>query len=681
MKLFLRIFLLTLLLGSFLQGISQSRNYGSEADKLVKIINQYHVQPIPVDDDWSKKLFDEFFYALDPSHLIFTQQDLAGLDSYRLSLDDSLKALKFETFLTKSKQLYDKKLEVAKNEIAKILNSPLDFSNQTFYSLIPPSNESFEVDEVSLRAKRLTNIKFEFLNAIQNELVTAFDSDIPKLIKSKDAEIREMIKKKELRYLNKLNTREDIAKTFLESIAQIYDPHTRFFNPSEGNEFLTGNNPEIESFGLGIKEDEFGGAVIEKVQPASPVWNSNEIHKGDQILSVKNEIGETILDGDFSFVDLYGLLETGPKKITLTIKKQDGQIKTVPLEKEKIEASENVIRSFILSDSITTIGYISLPGFYSEWNESAVAGCAQDFAKEIIKLKKDKIEGLIVDVRFNGGGSVQEAIDLAGIFVDIGALAILQEMKEEPTTLKDSNRGTIYDGPMVVLVNNFSASAAELFAAALQDHNRAIIVGSTTYGKATGQVVFPFSTNFLKTDIDEKSDQVKVTYAKLYRVTGFSLQKKGVIPDIHLPDFYSSLFLREEYERNALVCMPISKKVYYTPYPALPIQDLANKSKTRIDSSSAFKTLMEINNGLAQPIPLLPIAFRNHFMKHAETSLAFQNLETQKRLNVRGLHFDKKLLEVDPFRNQINEEIVKEIQTSISIEESFRILQDYINIK
>jgi carboxyl-terminal processing protease len=676
----IRFFLTLSFVGVSFYGNSQSTNFGIEADKLVKIINHYHVQPIPVDDDWSVKLFDEFFYSLDPSHLIFTQQDLAELDTYKWSLDDSLKGKRFNTFLSKSKQLYDKKLALAKTDIEKILSVPLDFTNQTFYSLIPSSNEQFEIDEASLKAKRISIIKFAFLNSIQNELAEAFDADISKLVKSHDMVIREKIKKKELRYLNKKHTKEDLARSFLESIAQIYDPHTRFFNPSEGREFLTGNNPEIESFGLGVKEDDFGAAIIEKVQPASPVWNSNEIHKGDQILSVKNENGEILLEGDFSFADLYELLETGPKKINLSIRKQDGQIKNVPLEKEKIEASENVIRSFVLSDSATTIGYISLPGFYSEWNESAIAGCANDFAKEIIKLKKEKIEGLIVDVRFNGGGSLQEALDLSGIFVDVGALSILQQTNEEPVTLKDSNRGTIYDGPLVILVNNFSASAAELFAAAMQDHHRAIIVGSPTYGKATGQVVFPFSTNFSKTDIDAQQDQVKVTNAKLFRVTGFSLQKKGVVPDILLPDFYSSFFLREEYERNALICQPISKKVYYTPYPDLPVQKLASKSKARIQHSAGFKTILEFTNGLTQPIPLLPASFRSYIVKRKEVSLAIDKLGTQDRLNVRGLNFDKKLMEADPFRNQINQEILKEIQTSISIEEGFKILQDYINM-
>ena len=681
MFLFLRILLLLFFSGTCFYGIGQSKNFGTEAEKLVKIINHYHVQPIPVDDDWSARLFDEFFYSLDPSHLIFTQQDLATLESYKWALDDSLKVKKFSSFLTQSKELLDSKLVVAKSEIDKILNSPIDFSNQTFFKLIPPIDEKFEADEASLKAKRITSIRFDFLNALKDELLVAYDSDISKLIDRQDAKIRENVRRKELRYLNKKKSFEETGKIFLESIARIYDPHTSYFNPVEGKEFLTANNPEIESFGLALKEDDFGGAIVEKVQPASPVWNSNEIHRGDQIISIKTETGETLLDNDFSFDDLYEVLETGPAKITLTVRKLDGQIKSVPLEKEKIEATENVIRSFVLSDSTATIGYISLPGFYSEWNEQSEIGCANDFAKEIIKLKKERIQGLIVDIRFNGGGSLQEAIDLSGIFVDVGALAIFQQTGKEPITLKDSNRGTIYDGPLVVLVNNFSASAAELFAAAMQDHNRAIIVGSPTYGKATGQVVFPFSTNFSITDIDEKKDQVKVTYARLYRVTGFSLQKKGVIPDIPLPDFYSSLFLREEFERNAIQCLPISKKVYYTPHPSLPIQKLASRSKTRVDNSTGFTTIQDINKSLTQPIPLLPSAYKKYLIRQKKINEEYASLETQQRLMVRGLNFDKKLMEVDSFRNQINQEILKEIETSISIEECFRILQDYINLK
>ena len=252
---------------------------------------------------------------------------------------------------------------------------------------------------------------------------------------------------------------------------------------------------------------------------------------------------------------------------------------------------EDKVKGFILRGA-QTVGYISLPAFYEDWEDSrGVKGCANDVATEVIKLKKENISGLILDLRYNGGGSVQEAVELAGIFIDAGPVAQIKTRDAKVITLKDVNRGTVYDGPLLLLVNGSSASASEMVAGTLQDYNRALIVGSPTYGKATAQVVLPMDTAIDLNTYNGKaqaSSYIKMTIEKLYRITGNTAQRTGVQPDVTLPDPPDALTQREADEKFALPAITIEANKYYKPLAPLPIAAAQAAARKAMDSSAFF---------------------------------------------------------------------------------------------
>ena len=247
------------------------------------------------------------------------------------------------------------------------------------------------------------------------------------------------------------------------------------------------------------------------------------------------------------------------------------------------------MKGFLLKGA-KTVGYISLPAFYTDWEDSKGAnGCANDVAKEILKLKKENIGALILDLRYNGGGSMEEAVALSGLFIDAGPVGQVKSRETKVFTMKDVNRGTVWDGPLLVLVNGSSASASEMVAGTLQDYNRALILGSPTYGKATAQVVLPMDTTIDLTNFNGQataSSYIKVTISKLYRVNGTTAQASGIKPDIALPDPPEAMVQREADEPFALSPTPIEANKYYHPLPALPLaaeQEIATRAMAAND--------------------------------------------------------------------------------------------------
>jgi carboxyl-terminal processing protease len=347
-------------------------------------------------------------------------------------------------------------------------------------------------------------------------------------------------------------------------------------------------------------EDENGKILVQQLQPGSTAYKSGAINPGDQMIAIQEPGQPVISTVGSSLSNVDSLMQTiKSEKLILTVKKPDGTTRQVTLLKERFlteEDEEDLVQGYVLNGT-KKIGYISIPDFYFDWENTAVGlnGCANDVAKEIIKLKKENIQGLIIDIRFNGGGSLQEAIELTGIFIDGGPVAQYKQKEGKLAILKDVNSGSIFTGPVLVMVNGYSASASELFSAALQDYNRALIVGTPTYGKATGQIVLPLDTTITtETENTRKTDvYLKITTSALYRVTGKTAQQQGVEPDILLPDLLQSIAEREKDEVTAFRLNSIEPNKYYKPLPAVAKDNLQQTAKTYVDSSLYFKKLGE----------------------------------------------------------------------------------------
>jgi carboxyl-terminal processing protease len=378
-------------------------------------------------------------------------------------------------------------------------------------------------------------------------------------------------------------------------------------------------------------------------------------------------------------------------KIEITIRQGNGMISTIPLYREVISVDENTITGFVLNGD-KKIGYISLPGFYTEMNNSHALGCANDVAKEILKLQKENIEGIILDLRYNGGGSLYEAVNLAGIFIDEGPLCLMRYKGEKPQLVKDQNRGTIYKGPLLLMVNGLSASASEIFSAGLQDYNRALIVGSNTYGKAIGQVTLPIDTtinlNTYSEDAGQESDFLNITLSKFYGIDGVSHQNTGVKPDINLPDFYSNRLYGEMANPYSLKSDSITKKVVFTPLPVIPKAELSSKSQERIQNTTTFTRIKvvsdSINNAAKQKekIPLTLDGFRKYQtqMDAAESEIISLVYHPSEKYKVSGTLYDEDLLKADTYKKEMNDILIKNIQNDVYIEQSFMIINDLISI-
>ncbi len=574
-----------------------------DAFLITRMAEKFHVQPRPLDVQMSDALYRQLLESLDEERIFFLQEDINKLSAFRFKLADEIKNRQ-PAFLQLLMSIYKQRLSQADTITDNICKKPFNFYVKEKFTV--SEDTSYATSIAGMHVKLYKFIKFLMLSTYRNIYEYSspvkppskkmIDSLEPGIRKSANGTIKRLIK----RILQSPQGIENIiGNIYCQDLASCYDPHTAYFpaDVKASFESMLGNKPI--AFGFSLEEDEDGRPEIGRLQPGSAAYQSGQINEGDKITSIKWGNKDAIDVSGAATKELNEILsESGGDKVTLAVKKADGTKRQVTLHKEKLEVADdddNKVKGFLLKGA-KTVGYISLPDFYQDWeNNSGVNGCANDVGKEVIKLKKENMQGLIIDLRYNGGGSLTEAIELAGIFIDAGPVAQLKDRGTKMTTLKDVNRGTVYDGPLVILVNRGSASASELVAGTLQDYNRALIVGSPTFGKATGQVVLPLDTSINLQTYNGKAQAasyVKLTTFRLYRVNGTTAQKKGVIPNIIIPDPTEvSSQEGEANEKFALEPMIVDANKYYTPLPPIHLTDAQKAAKQGLDSSAYFRAI------------------------------------------------------------------------------------------
>lgn len=661
---------------------------------LKRVIEKNHYSPRATDDSLSAEIFTKFLKTLDPHQYIFTAQDYAALLPYRYKLDDELNGNGWNFFDLVSK-FYLTGLKRADSVINAVLQKPLDFTVDEKVTFSGEGGFTFPNNIKELNTRWTKWFKILMLSSLYD--VASADSTHPSiksLLPKYEATIRQKIKKLESgdmqAIINPAKYENYLKSVYFNAIASAFDPHTVYFSPEEKADFQSMLSSDEYSFGFYIDETNEGKIIIDDLIPGGPAWKSGEINKNDELLQLqwdnKQPVDISILTADE--VDKI-LEEPNTGNITIKVRKTNGVTRTVVLHKEKIEKEEDIVRGYILKGE-KKIGYISLPDFYTNWeDEDANNGCANDVAKEIVKLKKENIDGLILDVRYNGGGSLGEALQLIGIFIDEGPLSGKKDKTGKLVFLRDPNRGTIYDGPMVLMVNGQSASASEMLAAALQDYNRAVIVGSPSYGKATMQQIFPMDTITNNSNPSMSSDFVKITTGKLYRVTGQTAQMNGVVPDISLPDAYDGLEYQEKYSENALPSDTVKRNTYYKPLLPLPVTELTKLSTQR---TSANKDIAEIKAAISKQtemmkskkktVSLMPDAFQK-FMEDSEAldkTMDEEEQQDSKLFKAENHQQDKQRLEANGYAKEINKIVLKNLQQDIYIEEAFNVISDLIRL-
>lgn len=649
----------------------------------------YHIKPIILNENTSKEVVDLFISNLDNVGSILKESDVKALKKGGDQLFNQCAAKK-DDYVEGAHAIYLKALNCYDSILTVIAAKTLNFAEKDTITFMPISITTYYSASIKNHAKRMEKyIKSRSFDRVLNtdsyknlseEEFIAKARDFSKgIISNFKKNIQEQIKK----------SYSTVESTLLNAIALRYDPHSNYFTEEQNKEFNKHLSATIESFGLRFDEDEDALTRVSYIEPGGAAWMSNEINEGDLFISVK--LGNsTITNEEISAYDLQLKIEnTDEKKMDLVIRKKNGLVKTVKLIKHKIASDENTVKGYIVSSGGLNIGYLSLPSFYTDMEDQTLPGCANDVAKEILKLEGDSIKGLIVDLRNNGGGSMLEAINLAGIFVDEGALFIYKVGTKKPALIKDINRGSIFKKPIIVLINETSASASELFSNIVKDYNLGLVVGQTSYGKGTAQFVIPLDTNEQRSKLASRSsaDYIKITNGKFYRVNCSTHQGVGVVPDITLPPTPGYSIYKESKEFFYLPPDSIVKKVIYVPNPPIEVASLKSLSETRIIASADFKQYKQISdsvNRFVYSANRIPLTVKSYKKSKDETDKLFYAFESavkakQNIIYCRNNTFDKKLNEVNETVMEFNKKVVQSIQQDLFINESFLIFKDLIN--
>lgn len=658
-----------------------------ELPQLMALMQKSHYSPPKMDDNFSRNVFRRFLLSLDPYQLYFTAGDMEKLAPFKTKLDEEMQG-KSWNFIHQISELYVLRLEEAKVQINEILAKEMDYDKEESLSFGKDTDSIvYPTTEAERKVRWEKWLKYKLLDGLVSKMTE--DKKWSDIIEE-ESKLKEKIKKSELQKVNRFlegkgTIKDQLTTQFLGIVTYSFDPHSEYMSFAEMTEFKEGVSKGNLIFGFQLKEEDNGNIVIEQIAPGSAAWKSNALHKGDIILEVKNREGDVLQTSDAELSEISQFLDAEKGKIQITIKQKNGLKNTVILQKEQMEDGENAVKSFILKGD-KTIGYISLPGFYTDWTGGKAASCANDVAKEIIKLKQENIDGLIIDVRYNGGGDMEEGIEMVGIFVNEGPISMLKDNKGKVRVLKDPNRGMVYDGPLLVMINGQSASASELFAAGLQDYNRALIVGSTTWGKGSAQVIRPIDSTQMNNP-NAKCSFVKVSIEKFYRINQESNQLIGVKPHIHLPDVFESLDYSERYYKHAFPNDKVAKVLTYTPLAPISQDVLVQKSAARLENKAAFQYIMQVNKdnifqeiGAKKPVSLNKKTF---LAEHETYTSAVKQLETltetaTNHFKIENSAANKQLLQVDVAAKEINEQLVKSLSEDVYIEECYEIMKDYI---
>lgn len=573
-----------------------SRSDGDDLrrDLLLKVItfaiNSGHYDPGNIDNEFSEKAFDFYIDNLDYAKRFLLKEDIDKLAKYRLELDDALNNIDFE-FLDLSTSLIDKRTIEAKAYYTDILSEPFDFEIEEEYEY-DVDKIDFAKNEKELKERWRLSLKYEILSRIYDDLenqeqaAEKSDTVTIKTFEEIEANAREKVLKRYDDWFHRMSKFDDNDRlnTYVNSLLNVFDPHTQYFPPKQKEDFDIRFSGQLEGIGAQLTQKN-AYVEVNRIIPGSPSWKQGELEVGDYILKVAQGDEEPVDIVDMRLDEAVQLIR-GKKgtEARLTIKKMDGTIKEISIIRDVVVLEETYAKSAVIKDEEDdrNYGYIKLPSFYVDFSDINGKNCYDDIVTEISKLQKENIDGIVFDLRDNGGGSLEDVVQIAGLFIKDGPVVQSRGKNGMKKIYKDKDPGIMYDGPLVVMVNSISASASEIFAAAMQDYNRAIIVGSaSTYGKGTVQNFTELDRMVPKKPSDMTNlGSLKMTVQKFYRVTGDATQLHGVTPDIIYPDYYNYMDIGEKDLDNAMPWDEISSLSYnqWTPeFDKAYIVDISNK--------------------------------------------------------------------------------------------------------
>ncbi len=563
----------------------------------------WHYSPPPPDDSLSHKIFDLYLKRLDSPKRFLLQKDVDFLSRYRDSLDDQLLNGSY-VFAETANVVLGKRIEETRLQAREILKGNLNLMENDSIPADPEKQKYCATsEELKLRWTRL--LKYQVLSRIAGKAEEAAAKDtlggkvVKPMAKADTAIIREAVayvaRNLDRGFARMIREQKlDRVALYLNTAANIFDPHTEYFKPQAREEFNLAMTGKLEGIGAVLREDD-GYIKVVSIVPGSASWRQKDLKAEDKIIKVGQGVEEPVDIVNASVEEAVKLIR-GKKgtEVRLTVQKPNGHIKIIPLIRDVVVVEESYAKSAVLElpGSKRKIGYILLPSFYRDFSNPKGRNSSGDVKKELEKLKAKGVEGAILDLRSDGGGALEDAVDMGGLFIDEGPIVQVKNRSGSMEVKEDTDPAVVFSAPLVVLVNTFSASASEILAAAMQDYGRAVIVGSdTTFGKGTVQTLV---------DLDNLAGSigaslrplgtVKLTVQKFYRVNGGSTQLRGVAPDILLPDGYTDLGMGEKSMEYAMPWDTV-KALDVHRSTALPLPEIKAKSRQRVSASPYFQQM------------------------------------------------------------------------------------------
>ena len=702
-KKFIPVALLLIATSSFLAFQSQGKtdkddNPKTRYSKVIRnvgvLLEEGHYSPKKIDDDFSKSVFKKFIEDLDGEKNILLSSDIQAFKKFESKIDDEIHGNELESFYAVN-EVYLKRLNEVSGLYSNILAKPFDFTKSESVAMDPEKLEfpKNEADRLETWRKKL---KFYVLGKyvdLQEEREKNKDKKdfIVKPDTTLEREARDQTRKMIDRYFLTKKSRESIDEnfsTFVNAITGTMDPHTTYMPPIDLRSFNESMSGRFFGIGAQLKEDD-GKIKIASLISGGPAWKSGELKENDEIIKVGQGILEAVDVTGYAVSDAVKLIRGAQKgtEVRLTVRRIDGTIKVISLLRDDIKLEDTYAKSAIINGE-NKIGYIYLPEFYADFEHPKGPRCAADVEKEIEKLKAEKVDGIILDLRGNGGGSLYDVVQMAGLFIEEGPICQVKGRDEKANVLRDRDKTVQYDGPLAVLVDETSASASEIFAAAIQDYKRGIVIGSTsTYGKGTVQRNIPLnpeSENPLFTDRkSEDLGSVKLTLQKFYRINGDATQLKGVTPDIVLPDKMEYLKFREKDNPNALRWDEIQKADYKTWISNFSTSSLLTTAINEVNQNSTFSKL-KTNVALLEKFNDREYSLNISRYKDEQKELKdlFKQIETlyklPKPMAINNLSSDTLAINADKDKIDKNKQWLKVRSDDIYIDESVKVLNKII---
>ena len=633
------------------------------------VVEKGHYKKISIDDNLSENLYHSFIKQLDNQKRFFLKSDIREFEKYKYLLDDQIKEYDL-SFFNLVYQRSKIRIEEAKSYYKELVNNKFNFNLNENIDL------DFEKKEYARSKSEIKNRWRKQLKFSTLDIATLKLGDTLSIINDRIYnESIAIVKKNTEDYFEFITDldRDDWYSNYLNAFLTQLDPHTYYFQPEDKERFDVNISGKFTGIGARLTKTE-GNIKVVEIIIGGPVWKDKLLDVGDIIIKVAQENEEPVDIVGMKVDDAIKLIK-GPEKsiVSLTVKKLDGSIKEVQITRALVELEELYAKSTLIEEDDIRYGYISLPKFYVDFSNYKNRNSAEDVKNEIIKLKNNGIEGLILDLRNNGGGSLQSVVDMTGLFIEKGPIVQVKSIGNRKQVLYDRNSEIVWDGPLVVLINEMSASASEILAAALQDYERAVILGSKkTFGKGTVQNVIDLNKFISNSDFDLGA--LKITTDKFYRINGESVQLEGVKSDVIVPDSYMHIFNGEKDEENPLAWDKIDPAMYNPWINEGSLDFISSNAQTRVNDNNYLKLISKRADWIEKQqknktIPLKFLTYQNYINENKNKTKEFESLSKYSNdLNFKLLKSEKDYImsnkELLSNRNRWHKNLTKDIYIS-----------------